>query len=590
VVLVDIFFVISGFLMTNILLNAFYTNNKINLFKFYLSRARRIIPALYVALFITLIISAIIYAFDDMLKSFDIGKAFLFVSNIYFSKAVKGYWDSDIYISPFLHTWSLAVEWQFYIIYPILSIIISYLFKNKKFENKLLILNIAIFVISLLISNYYLNINKDKYAFYLLQSRAFELAIGGIVALIIFKNYKLNLKNLYLNSISVIASIILLLSLFIDVKPLGFPSFGSLIPTLSTAILIFILTNHKNYLYKFLANKVMVHIGNLSYSLYLYHFIVYIFFKYILNIYFLDFKLSYLDELIIVILTFVFAFLSYNFIEKPAKKLSVKYLLLLMFILSFFPVIHYINSAKLNKINLLQKYHNFINIKEIDFRPTVNISTEDMNALLIGDSHARDYSLAFSSFVSNKNFNPYILNDWGCDILKPNSWNGGDINDKCLTYYNTIINTIENNKIDYIFIALYDRSHNMNNYYDFINIVNKSQKIKIVILGLYPDPIAREADIIYSMSKRENRTLFGYKFSKQLPQNFTGKLQDVSYIYEEYNKITTRYPNVQFFDARPYFTNSIINNKIMYSDSNHLNMEHGQPYLSKVFNENFKLK
>ncbi len=125
---VDIFFVISGFLMTNILLNDFYTNNKINLFKFYLSRARRIIPALYVALFITLIISTIIYAFDDMLKSFDIGNAFLFTSNIYFSKAVKGYWDSDIYISPFLHTWSLALEWQFYIIYPILSIIISYLF------------------------------------------------------------------------------------------------------------------------------------------------------------------------------------------------------------------------------------------------------------------------------------------------------------------------------------------------------------------------------------------------------------------------------------------------------------------------------
>jgi peptidoglycan/LPS O-acetylase OafA/YrhL len=137
---VDIFFVISGFLMTNILLNDYYTNNKINLIKFYFSRIKRIVPALFVALLITLFLSLLIFSKEDIQKtSNNIYSSFLFISNIFFSNQTFNYWDKQIYTSPFLHTWSLSVEWQYYLIYPLILMIVINVFKKFNIINKMIL-------------------------------------------------------------------------------------------------------------------------------------------------------------------------------------------------------------------------------------------------------------------------------------------------------------------------------------------------------------------------------------------------------------------------------------------------------------------
>ena len=204
---VDIFFVISGYLITSIIIRDI-ENNHFSLINFYERRARRILPSLFFIVFLTVIFSCL-YLPPHALK--DVGQSVfsvsLFISNIFF------YFETDYFantakMAPLLHTWSLGVEEQFYILFPILLLFIK---KLKKLFQIFLIF--FLLICSLYISESLLK-NDQEYSFFIVISRFWELAIGSLLAMI--KGVSIENKfKLFWNDLFALLGIFLILFQFI---------------------------------------------------------------------------------------------------------------------------------------------------------------------------------------------------------------------------------------------------------------------------------------------------------------------------------------------------------------------------------------
>jgi peptidoglycan/LPS O-acetylase OafA/YrhL len=264
---VDVFFVISGFLITGILARSM-REGRYSIVDFYQRRARRIFPALIAMALATWIAG---YAFLTPDEFSELGKSTLaiagFVSNFYFWKSV-GYFQAASTFQPFLHTWSLAVEEQFYILFPVL---LFFLHGKRKFLIPLLL---SIFVISLMVSIILVPL-KPRMAFYLLPGRAWELMAGGILALGVFERFW-SRRTAALLSLPGIAFIIVPFFCYTDAT--AFPGMAAVPPVLGSCLLIWARGEGVG---RILASRPMVAIGLLSYSLYLWHLPIFEFAKYL---------------------------------------------------------------------------------------------------------------------------------------------------------------------------------------------------------------------------------------------------------------------------------------------------------------------
>ncbi|WPP54884.1 acyltransferase family protein [Acinetobacter pittii] len=299
---VDIFFVISGFLMTKIIVSGI-EKNSFNILKFYLSRAHRIIPALaFLCLFITLIGWFTLTPQELKEYSKHVVSSLSFISNIqYFREA--GYFDAASHEKLLLHTWSLSVEWQFYIILPLLLVLFNKIFKSA---NTLKILYLILFLISLTLSVIISKSNSSA-AFYLLPTRAWEMMAGGLI-FILFQNLTLN--NLATKIIELTGFTLIAISLIIFTGSTLWPSYNAFLPVLGTFLIL--LANNNNSI--FTNNKICQFLGNSSYSIYLWHWPI-------------VFYLSYFEkENSIIYITFSIAlsiflgYISYKIIEIPSRK------------------------------------------------------------------------------------------------------------------------------------------------------------------------------------------------------------------------------------------------------------------------------
>ena len=260
---VDIFFVISGFLITNIILNKLYENN-FSFYDFYERRARRLLPVLYFIIIFSIPLAYILVtpsSFDSFGKS--ISTILIFCSNILF-------WSEDPYFSsgaiykPFLHTWSLAVEEQYYMVFPILLCTIF-----KYFKKNILLILLLLFISSFLIGIYLSN-NRPDLAFFALPSRFWEILMGSFLAIFSINNPKI-VNSLKYNSLSYLGLLGIVISMYAFNSETPWPSYNALLPTISTAILI-IFISKSTLLFRILSWKPLVVIGLISYSLYLWHY------------------------------------------------------------------------------------------------------------------------------------------------------------------------------------------------------------------------------------------------------------------------------------------------------------------------------
>ena len=276
---VDVFFVISGFLITSLILKDLHCGN-FSIVEFWERRARRIFPALAVVVIATLIAGwFLMLSFGYQVLGQSAVALTIFASNIQFWRT-SGYFDPAAEENPLLHTWSLSVEEQFYLIVPLLLCLVFTL----RFQRRLgLILGVGVLA-SFLVSVYYLG-RDPKGAFYLLPSRAWELGAGSLLVL------ARPVSNSALRGLMAWLGLagILYACFFYDAHT-AFPGFAAIIPVMGTALLIWAGMirgdadeSKPTLVQRFLETKLLVGVGLLSYSFYLWHWPFFAFHRYLFS-------------------------------------------------------------------------------------------------------------------------------------------------------------------------------------------------------------------------------------------------------------------------------------------------------------------
>ncbi len=314
---VDVFFVISGYLITSIILKEQQTGT-FSLVRFYERRARRILPALFLVV-IACIPFAWIWLLPEDLKSF--GKSLIavptFTSNILFARE-SDYFTPLAELKPLLHTWSLAVEEQFYVFFPILLILAH---KWRTVSNGVLIA--AIGIISLCLAQWGLSTNP-KIAFYFLPTRAWELMIGALIAVYVLRpNAKKVASNELLGALGLV---LILVSVFAFTEATPFPGLYALIPTIGTGLII-LFAQADTFVGRLLATRAFVGLGLISYSAYLWHHPLFAFARHrSLDAPALDLMLG------LAALSIFLAYISWRYVERPfrdKKKFSQRQIFIL---------------------------------------------------------------------------------------------------------------------------------------------------------------------------------------------------------------------------------------------------------------------
>jgi len=421
---VDIFFVISGYLITKMLIK-----ENFSFLDFYERRIRRLLPALFTLI---LVISPIFYLVNNdpvSLKNYSLSilSVIFFVSNFFF-RAQSGYFDEQSNIKPLLHTWSLSIEEQFYFIFPLIIFLMIRYFKEYLFIFFLLIVIIDIILVQLggNLTTKFPFIEKDFYFFresvffdfFSPLSRIWEFLIGSLASLLL-NNHKEKFKNY---NIALIGYGLIFASFFIinDLNP--YPNIFSLLPVIGTFIVI-IYEKNKTISYNFITNKYLVGIGLISYSLYLWHFPILIISQYINQ----NISYNLIGKLLLIIFSVYISFVSWKYIEKPfrnRKKVNKKRLFtfLLSLVLINLSICAFVYNSDTKK-NYLNKYYNKLTFghslkkihlernDEINNRAEMlkkirntkfTITKDKKNILIFGDSHADDLAL-ISKFSSKLN-------------------------------------------------------------------------------------------------------------------------------------------------------------------------------------------
>lgn len=428
---VDIFFVISGYLITAIITRDI-EQGRFSLIEFYERRLRRILPAFFAVAIFTLIISTLCFMPDDFSK---FGKS-LFGTSVYASNIIfwreAGYFDASKWVKPLLHTWSLSVEEQFYLIFPLAILIIQRFFKN--WLRPLIILGLFT---SLAMSIFCVMLDKQAFAFYMLPSRAWELLIGSAIALKIYPQFK---NKTALNIASIAGLVLMLGAGFMLSEAHGFPGANALYPTLGAAL--FIYTGHmsaqKSWGNALLTFPAFVGIGKISYSLYLWHWPLIIFARYIL-----DRALFMPEKIMIIGASFLLAYLSWRLIEQPFRHKNIWagrkafFLVCLIFSLALAAIGIAIKEndgyasrfgKPLEVVSYAATQHNplrehcyhrgtFPSEGTLDKCFIGALDTAEVSVIIIGDSHADSFTPLISALLKQRGLKGIEITSTACPPL-----------------------------------------------------------------------------------------------------------------------------------------------------------------------------
>lgn len=314
---VDVFFVISGYVITNMLLREWKANGRIRLLRFWRRRFFRLTPALALLIAVTFVLSALILFPSEQQIAYQTGVgALFFAANIVIARNTGGYFDAPAEQNPLLNTWSLSVEEQFYLVFPLLMVAALLVWRRSAPWRWLPLVVVGLtglvsFALTLW-SQTPAGQSVTWLNFYSPFTRSWEFAAGSVLALATWQRNPVS--RTWGSSLAVVGGIGLLVSAFTISKDTPFPSAWTLIPVVATGLLLVAGDAHGRRS-RLLASPVMVRVGDWSYSLYLWHwpFIVFA----------IALGLRETGWLVLAAaLSVVPAVVSYQFVEQPLRNWS----------------------------------------------------------------------------------------------------------------------------------------------------------------------------------------------------------------------------------------------------------------------------
>lgn len=538
---VDVFFVVSGFLMAIL-----YKEGEVK--KFFERRAKRLLPAYFATVGLTFFASLFLVLPSELGQV-----ATQSIYSVFFANNI-GFWMQNSYFSksdfnPLLHLWSLGVEIQFYLITPILV----WFFRKSKFLLPIALIGslaLCIFIVGI----------SPKTSFFMMPLRVWEFLIGFMIATYLTVNGNIKYKNL--SSIGLLGFLTLIAIPFLKVdgeslnRIYGHPSLYALIVCIATGLVIAF--GIPKSLIKSKLGKIVAQIGNYSYSIYLVHFPIIVLYLYEP---FSGTKLypeSYVDKFILLILIVVASILMHKFVElRRYNKIAKVYLV------SFLAIICLTGITKIVPNFYSEQQQNiFYGVKDRDtYRcgkiiritdPTAiscKLNSEDHSnsVLLVGNSHADSIKKVFSSVMDKNQYNTYFL-------VTNTPMMGNDLPP------NQIINEAIKNKISWIFLHYKSDSLDLNKLDELIEIA-ASKNIKITVV--LPVPMYEYTDYYESSipralykSKDSNLTYSQYlSMNKELidtVKKLQGKFTNFNYI-ETAQAFCNQYCSISTGDKKPYY-------------------------------------
>lgn len=299
---VDVFFVVSGFLITQLILRQI-REGVFSFRNFYLRRAKRLLPAFFTVVAFVLLTGYLILSPEDM-KALGWSSVFAVISasNIHFW-SIESYFDTSASMKPLLHTWSLGVEEQFYLIWPITMFLLS---KVNRWAAPVVLALLA--AISLALAQYWLYDNRESTAFYLLPARIVEFAIGAALVWIPTRDAPRLLDELIL----AFGLLLIAYPIFFYDHDTIFPGLYALMPCIGAAMAIS--AGRARSVGILLRNPISIWIGKTSYSSYLIHWPLVVFYFFLFPGY-----PSLPVQVILIFLTFSFSWVLYNYVEQPFR-------------------------------------------------------------------------------------------------------------------------------------------------------------------------------------------------------------------------------------------------------------------------------
>jgi peptidoglycan/LPS O-acetylase OafA/YrhL len=420
---VDVFIVISGYLMTAIISKEYRATNTFSFKNYYKRRIRRLLPALLVVIFFTSIASYFILLpslFEDFIKS--VLASIFFFSNFFFHYSGQAYGAQVLSEIPLLHTWSLSLEEQFYIVYP--TILLGLVIYLKKRIEIILIIGILLSVIFASI----ITVNHQSFNYYMLPSRAWEFLFGALLGV------KLDQTNSNENKktkqfLALIGFIVLLLSFALFDDSNFHPSYLTLIPVTATYLIIQN-TSEDSLINKVLSIPALIFIGLISYSFYLWHHPIFSFAK-ILDIG----QESILIKTLIIFISILLGFITYKFIEKPFRNEGEKVFNLgkisslgLSIVIIIITLNFSINFQKNNHPKIAQELYKktWFTTKQY-FKPcfqrktffcSFNEDQKNPTVFLVGDSMMASIQEDLKTNLIKRDINFIPMTNAGCDFLE----------------------------------------------------------------------------------------------------------------------------------------------------------------------------